>query len=122
MTEFEENGNQINSKTLKNVPFTTAFIKEVLRLSHAVDMLVPRESLVDIKLPNGLVMPEGTNYAVDIAAMQLSEARFQKSSVMNEFEIDEKSIPQKLNSVSVNSRCGIKNRHKASLGKRRSRI
>ena len=75
MTEFEENGNQINSKTLKNVPFTTAFIKEVLRLSHAVDMLVPREALVDITLPNGLIMPEGTNYAVDIAAMQLSEAR-----------------------------------------------
>ena len=107
MTEFEENGNQINSKTLKRVPFTTAFIKEVLRLSHAVDMLVPREALVDIKLPNGLIMPEGTNYAVDIAAMQLSEARFKKSSVLNEFEISEKSILSKLNSVSVNSRRGI---------------
>ena len=107
MTEFEDNGNQINSKTLKHVPFTTAFIKEVLRLSHAVDMLVPREALVDIKLPNGLIMPEGTNYAVDIAAMQLSEARFKKSSVLNEFEISEKSILSKLNSVSVNSRRGI---------------
>ena len=76
--EFEENGNQINSKTLKHVPFTTAFIKEVMRLSHVLDMLVPREALVDIQLPNGLVMPEGTNYVVDIAAMQLSEARVQK--------------------------------------------
>ena len=28
--EFEKNGSQINSKTLKNVPFTSSFIKEVL--------------------------------------------------------------------------------------------
>ena len=63
---------------MKHVPFTTAFIKEVLRLSHVLDMLVPREALVDIQLPNGLVMPEGTNYVVDLAAMQLSEARVQK--------------------------------------------
>ena len=63
---------------MKHVPFTTAFIKEVMRLSHVLDMLVPREALVDIQLPNGLVMPEGTNYVVDIAAMQLSEARVQK--------------------------------------------
>ena len=63
---------------MKHVPFTTAFIKEVLRLSHVLDMLVPREALVDIQLSNGLVMPEGTNYVVDMAAMQLSEARVQK--------------------------------------------
>ena len=63
---------------MKHVPFTTAFIKEVMRLSHVLDMLVPREALVDIQLPNGLVMPEGTNYVVDLAAMQLSEARVQK--------------------------------------------
>jgi len=63
---------------LKHVPFTTAFIKEVMRLSHVLDILVPREALVDIQLPNGSIMPEGTNYAVDIAAMQLSEARFHK--------------------------------------------
>ena len=49
-----------------------------MRLSHVLDMLVPREALVDIQLPNGLVMPEGTNYVVDLAAMQLSEARVQK--------------------------------------------
>ena len=49
-----------------------------MRLSHVLDMLVPREALVDIQLPNGLIMPEGTNYVVDIAAMQLSEARFHK--------------------------------------------
>ena len=29
--EFEQNGSQINAKTLKNVPFTSLFIKEVLR-------------------------------------------------------------------------------------------
>ena len=50
----------------------------MLRLSHVVDSLVPREALVDIQLPNGLVMPQGTNYAVDLAALQLSEARFHK--------------------------------------------
>ena len=49
-----------------------------MRLSHVLDMLVPREALVDIQLPDGLVMPEGTNYVVDLAAMQLSEARVQK--------------------------------------------
>ena len=50
----------------------------MLRLSHVVDSLVPREALLDIQLPNGLVMPQGTNYAVDLAALQLSEARFHK--------------------------------------------
>ena len=49
-----------------------------MRLSHVLDMLVPREALVDIQLPNGLIMPEGTNYVVDLAALQLSEARFHK--------------------------------------------
>ena len=77
--EFEENGNQINSKTLKHVPFTTAFIKEVMRLCHVTDMLIPREALVDIQLPNSLIMPEGTNYVVDLAGLQLSEARFHES-------------------------------------------
>ena len=43
-----------------------------------VDFMIPREALVDIQLPNGLVMPEGTNYGVDLAALQLSEARFHK--------------------------------------------
>ena len=37
--ELEENGGRINSKTLKNVPFTTSFIKEVLRLTHIVDCI-----------------------------------------------------------------------------------
>ena len=37
--ELEENGGVINSKILKNVPFTTAFIKEVLRLTHIVDCI-----------------------------------------------------------------------------------
>ena len=37
--ELEENGGRINAKTLKNIPFTTAFIKEVLRLTHIVDCI-----------------------------------------------------------------------------------
>ena len=57
------------------MPFTVSFIKEVLRLSHVLDILIPREALVDIQLPNGQIMPEGTNYAVDVSAMQLSQAR-----------------------------------------------
>ena len=63
-------------KTLKHVPFTTSFIKEVLRLSHVLDMLVPREALVDIQLPNSQIMPEGTNYVIDLSGMQLCEVRF----------------------------------------------
>ena len=37
--ELEENAGRINAKTLKNIPFTTAFIKEVLRLTHIVDCI-----------------------------------------------------------------------------------
>ena len=74
--EFEENGSQINPKTMKNVPFTVSFIKEALRLAHVLDVLVPREALIDVQLPNGIVMPAGTNFAVDLSALQLSEARF----------------------------------------------
>ena len=40
--EFEKNGSQINAKTLKNVPFTSFFIKEVLSL---VFKLIAREIL-----------------------------------------------------------------------------
>ena len=64
---------------MKNVPFTTDFIKEVMRLSHIIEFIVPREALVDLQLPNGLIMPEGTQYAVDLIALQLSEARFRKT-------------------------------------------
>ena len=64
-------------KTLKHVPFTTSFIKETLRLCHVLELLVPREALVDIKLPNGQIMPEGTNYAIDVSGMQLCEVKFQ---------------------------------------------
>ena len=45
-------------------------------MAHVLDVLVPREALIDIQLPNGLIMPAGTNFAVDLSAMQLSEARF----------------------------------------------
>ena len=60
---------------MKHVPFTVSFIKEALRLTHVVDLLVPWEALIDIQLPNGLVMPAGTNYAVDMSALGLSEVR-----------------------------------------------
>ena len=61
---------------MKNVPFTVSFIKEALRVAHVLDVLVPREALIDVQLPNGIVMPAGTNFAVDLSALQLSEARF----------------------------------------------
>ena len=32
--EFEKNGSQINAKTLKNLPFTSSFLKEVLSLVY----------------------------------------------------------------------------------------
>ena len=50
-----------------------------MRLSHIIEFIVPREALVDLQLPNGLIMPEGTQYAVDFSALQLSEARFRKT-------------------------------------------
>ena len=45
--EFEKNGSQINSKTLKNVPFTSFFIKEVLSL---VFKLIAQERLRNDRL------------------------------------------------------------------------
>ena len=50
-----------------------------MRLSHIIEFIVPREALVDLQLPNGLIMPEGTQYAVDFSALQHSEARFRKT-------------------------------------------
>ena len=65
--------------------FVQLFIKEAMRLSHVVEFIVPREALVDIQLPNGLIMPKGTQYAVDFSGLQHSEARFRKTLASQEF-------------------------------------
>ena len=51
------------------MPITTAFIKETVRLANIVKELISRETLVDIKMPNGDIMPRGTQWCVDIERM-----------------------------------------------------
>ena len=51
------------------MPVVTAFIKEVSRLANPIDSLLPRRVEVDVKLPNGDIMPAGTEWTVDIVRM-----------------------------------------------------
>ena len=51
------------------MPVVTAFIKEVTRLANPLDALLPRRVEVDVKLPNGDIMPAGTEWTVDIVRM-----------------------------------------------------
>ena len=51
------------------MPITTAFIKEAIRLANIVDEIIPRKMTVDAKLPNGDIMPRGTEWSVDIERM-----------------------------------------------------
>ena len=54
---------------MKQMPLTTAFIKETLRLANIVDLIIPRVVSVDVKLPNGEIMPKGAEWAVDVQRM-----------------------------------------------------
>ena len=51
------------------MPLTTAFIKEAVRLASPLDMILPRKLAVDVKLPNGAIMPKGTEWTVDLLRM-----------------------------------------------------
>ena len=51
------------------MPITTAFIKETVRLATILDIIIPRKVTVDIKLPNGEIMPAGTQWTIDIQRM-----------------------------------------------------
>ena len=59
----------ISPITLKKMPITTAFIKETVRLATILDIIIPRKVTVDIKLPNGEIMPAGTQWTIDIQRM-----------------------------------------------------
>ena len=51
------------------MPIATAFIKEVTRLATIVDVIIPRIVTKPVKLPNGDIMPPGTEWSVDIQRM-----------------------------------------------------
>ena len=51
------------------MPITTAFIKETVRLATILEVIIPRKVAVDIKLPNGEIMPAGTQWTIDIQRM-----------------------------------------------------
>ena len=61
------------SRSILQSKTATSFIKEVLRLVHIVDCIVPREALIDLELPNGEIMPAGTQFTVDISVMAVKE-------------------------------------------------
>ena len=51
------------------MPITTAFIKETVRLATILEAIIPRKVAVDIQLPNGEIMPAGTQWTIDIQRM-----------------------------------------------------
>ena len=51
------------------MPIATAFIKEMTRLATIVDVIIPRIVTKPVKLPNGDIMPPGTEWSVDIERM-----------------------------------------------------
>ena len=51
------------------MPITTAFIKETVRLANITELIIPRKVTGDIKLPNGDIMPTGTQWTIDIQRM-----------------------------------------------------
>lgn len=71
--EFEQLGGKITRETLQKAEYTTAFINEVLRLCHVVDMMVPRKLLRDVRLPDGRVMPKEMQYIIDIGSIHRGE-------------------------------------------------
>ena len=72
----------ISPITLKKIPITTAFIKETVRLSTILDINIPRKVAVDIKLPNGEIMPAGTQWTIDIQRMGQVRNEFQKLTLL----------------------------------------
>ena len=71
--EFEQHGCVIDSKTLQNIPKTTSFIKETLRLCHTLDLYIPRKTKADIELPNGRILPKNFTFTIDLANMNTAK-------------------------------------------------
>jgi len=81
--EFDNIGRQISVSSLKKTPKTEAFIKETLRLAHIADVYIPRCVTKDVLLPNGLTMPKGFEYTVDIGAMLYNDEIFPEPRKFN---------------------------------------
>ena len=64
------------------MPITTAFIKETVRLATILEVIIPRKVAVDIKLPNGEIMPAGTQWTIDIQRMGQVRNEFQKLTLL----------------------------------------
>ena len=73
------------------MPLTTAFIKETLRLANIVDMIIPRVVSVDIKLPNGEIMPKGTEWGVDVQRM--GQVLIPYHTIYEIFEVFQQHLP-----------------------------
>ena len=65
------------------MPITTAFIKESIRLANIIWLIVPRKITVDVKLPNGDIMPRGTQWCVDMQRMTQVDLFVEGSMIMN---------------------------------------
>lgn len=67
--EFEEHktSDEITPSMIRKSSKTTAFINEVLRLVHVVDIIDTRKLTKDVVLPDGTVMPAGMQFQIDIA-------------------------------------------------------
>ena len=64
------------------MPITTAFIKETVRLATILEVIIPRKVAVDIKLPNGEIMPAGTQWTIDIQRMGQVRIKYEKLTSM----------------------------------------
>ena len=64
------------------MPITTAFIKETVRLANITELIIPRKVTGDIKLPNGEIMPTGTQWTIDIQRMGQVRNEFQKLTLL----------------------------------------
>jgi len=74
--EFFDLGGRMDRQTITQAKYTEAFIKEILRIRHVVDMMVPRKLIKDVSLPDGRVLPKGLQYIVDLGNIHRSEANF----------------------------------------------
>ena len=72
--EFEQlNSGEMTPSIVRKASNTNAFINEVLRLVHVVDIIDTRKLTKDVTLPDGTVMPAGMQFQIDIANVHRSE-------------------------------------------------
>ena len=79
-TEFLNLNCQVNPTMIRRATKTNAFINEVLRLVHVVDIIDTRKLTKDVTLPDGTVMPAGMQFQIDIANVHRSEETWGKDA------------------------------------------